>query len=597
MPRFILLVLFHVAMTTLQAQTPSIRYTLGMSKPSSHLLEVGMTVENVPDTDQALDFILPVWRSGRYVIFDFAGSVQEFQAADAAGKPLLWKKTDKTTWSVQTGGSKAVRIQYKIYANEFHLRTKGLNSDHAFVDPMAVFMYVEKYRSLPLTLTVKPYGSWRVTTGLDRVGGQQNTFTAPNYDYFTDCPLEIGNQLEAAFTVDGKPHVLMIFGQGNYIVDTLKNDIAKLVAANREFWGDLPYKRYVFMLHVTPQGGGGTEHINSTIMGVRPFIFKNEDSYRSFLGLVSHEFFHTWNVKQLRPKGISPYDYTKENYTEELWIAEGTTSYYGPLLLVRTGFMSPQRYLQSIAKSVHDDRAKPGNRIQSLSEASFDAWIKHWRTQEQDYNSETDYYDKGSDVSLLLDLLIRYRSTNKYSLDDVMRTLYRRFPLGSGGYTVHDVQRVAEEFAGGSLRKFFDEYVHGTVPLEWETYLGYAGLELVEFRTVERPWLGITTAESSGNAKITRVVAGSPAYEAGLDIGDELIAINGWKVTHATWSDRLGEYKPGDIITILLFRSDTIREIRVRLQEEPVPQYLIQKKESPTELEKNIYESWLRTTW
>lgn len=595
--------LLTTAMTS--AQTLTIQYTLGMSKPSSHLLEVGMTLENFPSSDQTLDLVLPVWRSGRYVIFDFAGGVQEFWVTDAAGKPLPWNKTDKTTWRVQTSGSRIVRIQYKMYANEFHLRTKGLNSDHAFVDPMSTFMYVEKYRALPLMLSVKPFGSWHVTTGLSSVKGEKNKFTAPNYDYFIDCPLEIGNQKEFEFDVEGKKHVLMIYGEGNYDAEALKKDIAKIVSANKEFWGngsaelaeDLPYDRYVFMLHLTPQGGGGTEHINSTIMGARPFVFRNAETYRSFLGLVSHEFFHTWNVKQLRPKGILPYAFTKENYTEELWIVEGTTSYYGPLILVRIGKTSASRYLEAIATNVRNDRQRPGNKLQSLSEASFDAWIKHWRPQEQDYNAETDFYGKGSHVSLLLDLEIRNRSQNKHSLDDVMRAMYQRFPLGGEGYTVHDFQRIAEEFAVSSLKKFFDDYVHGTVPLDWEKHLSYAGLELVEFRNDNRPWLGISTSETTGVARISRVVAGSPAYEAGLDINDELLAFNGWKVQHATWQDRLNEFKPGEKLKVSVFRAERLREMEITLQTELVPTYLVQRTKNPTDLQKSIYESWLRTTW
>jgi predicted metalloprotease with PDZ domain len=591
-----LLLLFILVIPMAHSQTPRIEYTLGMSKPSTHLLEVGMSLENLPASDQALDVVLPVWRSGRYVIFDFAGGVQEFTAKNAGGKSLSWKKTDKTTWRVQTDGAPSVRISYKMYANEFHLRTKGLNDEHAFVDPMSTFMYVEKYRSLPLTLTVLPYKNWKVTTGLDEARGVKNKFWAPNYDYFIDCPLEVGTQKEFTFTVDGKLHVIMIYGEGNYDAEVLKTDIGKIVTANKEFWGNLPYERYIFMMHLNPQGGGGTEHINSTIMGVRPFIFRNHETYRSFLGLVSHEFFHTWNVKQLRPAGLSPYNLTGENYSEEFWIAEGTTSYYGSLLLVRIGQISVPRYLETIGSYVQNDRRRPGNTLQSLSEASFDAWIKHWRGNQQSYNSETDYYDKGLHVSLLLDLEIRNRSENKHSLDDVMKAMYQRFPPG-GGYTVHDFQTVAEEFTGSSLKVFFEEYVHGTIPLDWEKHLGYAGLTLMESKNDDRAFLGITTSESAGTTRITRVVTGSPAYDAGLDINDELLAFNGWKVNHSNWQSRLNEFKPGEKLKVSLFRAERLREIEITLRSDPTPLYYIAKVETATDLQKRIYESWLKTQW
>ncbi len=584
--------------TMTSAQQPFVEYKLGMSKPHTHLLEVEVAFENLPSNDKELDLILPVWRSGRYVLFDFAGGVQEFSAVDGTNKPLDWTKVDKSTWRIQKQGATAVTARYKVYANEFNQRTRGLNDEHAFVDPMSAFMYVEKYRRLPLTLTVVPYGSWHITTGLDAIKGERPKFTAPNYDYFLDCPLEVGNQKDFEFEVEGKKHVLMIYGSGNYDFDAMIRDISKLVTANKEFWGRLPYERYVFMLHVTPSAGGGTEHINSTIMGSKPFIFKNPDAYRGFLGLVSHEYFHTWNVKQLRPSGIHPYDPTRENYLKELWIAEGTTDYYGSLLLVRYGFKPAQKYLdEEIAGAAYRDRLRPGNKIQSLSECSFDAWIKFWRNTEQSFNSETDYYVKGSDVSLLLDLEIRQRTKNKHSLDEVMKAMFERFRLGEKGYTVDDFQKVAEEFSGGSLKQFFDDYVHGTKPLEWEKYLGYAGLELTPKDTVMKPWLGLLTSDVAEKTRVIRVVAGSPAYEAGLDVNDEVLAIDGVRARTADLQGRVSEMKAGDRMKLTVFRDERLREFEVTLRNQEIASYKITKTKNPSGLQKAIYEGWLKQNW
>ena len=361
------------------AQHPSIHYTLGMSKPHTHLFEAEMTINGLRNDDQALDVRLPVWRPGRYVIFDFAGGVQEFSAVDGNGKSLRWKKIDKSTWRVEAAGGSAVTVRYKVFANEFNQRTRGLNDRHGFVDGASLFVYVEKFRQLPCTLTVKRYKDWHVTTGLDSDNGSGSRFSAPNYDHFVDCPIEIGTQKDFTFEVDGTPHVLSIFGEGNWDRDTLIRDISKIIRTQRDFWGEFPYKRYVFLLHCTPTSGGGTEHLNSMIIGAKPFVFKNPDTYRNFLGLISHEYLHTWNVKHLRPKGLHPYDYTKENYSKELWIAEGTTSYYGNLLMVRAGYKPVNKFLDDVANAIQGDRQRPGNKIQSLSESSFDAWIKYWR--------------------------------------------------------------------------------------------------------------------------------------------------------------------------------------------------------------------------
>jgi predicted metalloprotease with PDZ domain len=251
-----------------------------------------------------------------------------------------------------------------------------------------------------------------------------------------------------------------------------------------------------------------------------------------------------------------------------------------------------------MAGMVRADRQRPGDKIQSLDESSFDAWIKFWKSGQQAYNSESDYYGKGASASLLLDLEIRQRSNNRHSLDDVMRTLYQRFPLAGGhGYTVDDIQKVAGEFAGSSLKTFFDDYVHGTVPLDWESALRYAGLDLQARDSERKPWLGVWTSDQNGRTRINMVVAGSPAYDAGLDFGDEILAVNGRRVRSSDLQERIAEFKPGDKVKITLLREDTLREFEVALRLEDIPPYKIVKVEKPTDLQKAIYESWLKTKW
>jgi predicted metalloprotease with PDZ domain len=581
-------------MTITSAQQPSVHYTLGMSKPSTHLLEVEVSIGNLSHDLKEIDFILPVWRPGRYMVLDFAGGIQEVSAVDGNGHQLAWSKIEKSVWRVTTALSKEVTLRYKVYANEFNLRTRGLNDEHAFVDGSAVFMYVEKFRNLPVRLTIHPYKNWHVTTGLE---GKGNEFSAPDYDYLVDCPMEIGMQHDFEFSLDGVPHVLSIYGEGNWNADTLVRDISKIVHVQKEFWGEFPYKRYVFLVHCTPSSGGGTEHINSTAMGTRPFIFMNPESYKGFLGLVSHEYFHTWNVKQLRPKGIHPYDYTKENYSKELWVAEGTTSYYDDLLLIPAGFKTVDKYLEGIATAVQGDRQRPGNTVQPLSESSFDAWVKYWRGTEQSFNSESDYYGKGANVSLLLDLEIRQRSSNQHSLDDVLRAMYKRFPLSGSGYTLDDVQKISEEMAGGSLQEFFDKLIYGTSPLPWEEKLSYAGLKVSSKDTIAKPWIGLVTNDVGEKTKVTRVTAGSPAYAAGLDVGDELLALEGSRVRTSELNDRISTLKAGSSVTLTVFRNDRLREFPVTIGTNPVPNYKMTTIDNPTPLQKQIYESWLRTSW
>ena len=582
----------------IQAQIPAIEYKIGMSKPWTHLLEVELSFAGLPPGTASLDFQMPIWRTGRYVVFDFPSGVQEFSALDGSGSPLPWAKTDKSTWKVKKGRATAVSVRYKVYANEFDQRTRGLNDEHAFVDGCAVFMYLQQYRSVPIRLTVIPFQDWHVTTGLETVRGEANKFLAPNYDFLADAPLEIGSQKDYEFEAEGKKHVISIYGPATFNMDNMIADFSKLIKANKEFWGDLPYDRYVFMFHTGGDGGGATEHMNSTIIQLRSAGSKDPLAHRGLLGVTSHEYFHTWNVKQLRPKNILPYDFTKENYVKELWVAEGTTSYYTGLLLNRAGLGSPTGSLDMLARTVQEDRQRPGNRIQPVAEASFDSWVKGRGTQ-QSYNAESDFYGKGSTVSLVLDLEIRHRSNNKYSLDDVMRALYKRFPLSGGvGYTNEDLQSAAEKLAGSSLAKIFEDHVYGAAPVDWERLLLYAGLELRAKDAERKPDLGLQAFDRDGKLRVVRVLAGSAAEDAGIDVGDEIIAFNGGRISQAReLTDRLANLKADDKVRLTFFRRDRLREIDIPLRLQSVPAYSVTKTANPTALQKSIYESWLGTTW
>lgn len=574
------------------AASPAVRYRLAMPDPSSHLFHVTMTVEGL-GPGAGIDVALPVWRTGRYVIFDFAGGVQEFSAEDGAGRPVAWHKTDKSTWHIERRGARTVVVRYKVYANEFDQRTRGLDDEHGFVDGTSVFMYLPAFRQAPVRLTVDPYPGWHVTTGLDSIPGSGTEFTAPAYDHLADCPIEMGTQRDYAFTAGEKPHVLSLSGPIACDVDSLIGLIRRIVAINKEFWGDLPYRRYVFLFEAFPNAGGATEHINSAIFTISPRYSRRPLPCRELAGLISHEFFHTWNVKQIRPRGMDPYDWSRENYYNEIWIAEGSTSYMHSLLLARGGLTPTAAYLNGVAGMVQSDRQRPGNAVQTLAQCSFDLWIKSSRGLQQSYNAESDVYGRGAAVSMVLDLELRHRSGNAHSFDDLLRTLYKRFPLGSGGYTVADVQRIADELAGSSMRDFFNAYVYGTERLPWERALGYAGLALSVTDSSTPAWLGMQTSERDGKAVAWSVVAGSPASAAGLSPGDEVVALDGYRVTSAQFHSRISALSPGDSIRLTVFRRDRLREFTLRLAQQPVPRYAVVRAGGTTPAQDALYSSWL----
>lgn len=586
---FFSLLLFWTTMNS--SNQIKIQYILSMPKPQTHIFEVEMKISDFSTKEKFIDFQLPVWRSGRYMIFDFASGVLEFIAIDDAGKKLNFKKTSKSIWRVETNNSKEISIKYKIYANEFKFRTRGLNSEHGFVDGSSVFMFVEKFRNLPIELKALPFDDWKVTTGLQYES--KNIFSAPNYDYLVDCPLEIGNQTEIDFDVDGIPHTIMIFGNNKVPRDTMISDFTKIIKSQKKFWGMYPYKKYIFMIHSTSLGGGGTEHINSTIMGTTPQNLNSIEEYRTkFLGLVSHEFFHTWNVKYLRPKGIVPYNFMEENYLEELWIAEGTTSYFDDLILVREKFKSTENYLKEFAQRVQNDRARPGNLVQSVSESSFDSWVKFWRNTPQSFNFESDYYEKGANVSFILDMELRASTNNKISLDDVFREMLKRFPFASAGYDLTDFKKVCEELSNKNLNEFFNKYVYGVAPIPWEKYFNVVGFELMKKDSIQQPLIGISVQESNEKTIVTNISSGSPFFNSGLDVGDEIISINDKRVK-GNFANSTSQLKINEKISILFSHGDDVKIISLNLNIAKQDAYILKQISNPSAIQKQTYLSWL----
>lgn len=591
MKLLLLIIFLSLIMNSSISKEISITYTLAMKNPSNHYFDVGIKITGV-STEESIDLVMPVWRPGRYLIFDFASGVQDFNVSDENGSKLSWYKTDKTTWKVANNSNNEVNVSYRIYANEFQNRTRGLDDTHGFVNGTAVFMYFPKYRNNPLELVVEKYSNWHVTTGLENADNDPNRFSAPSYDHFSDCPLEIGTQTDFEFYVNGKMHVISFYGSADYDKQKLTDDFTKIISKNHAFWGKVPYEKYVFIVHCSHLSGGGTEHINSTVIGVKPAAFGSPDGYESFLRIISHEFFHTWNVKQLKPKGLTPFDFTKENYTSELWIAEGGTSYYDGLMLVRTGQMKIEKFYKEISRGAEDERRRPGNKVQSVAESSFDAWVKFWRRTPNAYNSESDYYAKGSYVCLILDLQIRHASGGKHSLDDVFKAMFQKFPMDIKGYTNEDFRLVCEEYSGTDLKKFFDDYVTGTKPIEWEKFLGYAGLELRSDDSTIVPVVGLVTSKRGEKIIIDEVLIGSSGEKAGIMTGDEIIAVNGVRMGYEEMEKKIKELQTGDKVKLTAFRGDRLIDFTLTLEDKKLANYYIVLSDNMNSLQKQIHNDW-----
>jgi predicted metalloprotease with PDZ domain len=606
------LVLLACSATPAQPGGPlssDISFVVAMPKSYTHLLEVEMRVQ-IPANLQVpneTDLVMPVWTPGSYLIREFERHVQDF-AADANGRALEWTKANKNTWRVKTGGARQWRATYRVYANELSVRTSELNSDHAFWNNAALLMYRDGSINAPATLRILPAPGWKIATGLPAVDGQPNTFRAENFDVLYDSPVECSNFKQIDFQVRGVPHRIVIDGEGNYDQNRMLAGVQKIVETEVALFGDIPYHDYTFILHLRANTGGGLEHLNSTALGFRRNGFEKEEGYRSFWYLVAHEFFHLWNVKRIRPDALGPFDYTKENYTRLLWVAEGITDYHGQLMPRRAGLISEQTYLDQLAKRIQAFQETPGRLEMSAEEASFNAWIKEYRPDENSINSSISYYSKGELLGLLLDLDIRRRTHGAKSLDDVMRYLYVEFYKKGRNYTPADMQKACELVAGASLDEFFSRYIRGRDDLGpiYNEILAGAGLRLEQSgMAVGHPegvgvsfpikgFLGTDLEQTGDRLLITHVRAGTPAYDQGLNANDQIVALDGARVTKESFEARLKEKKPGDTIHVTVFRYDDLRTFDITLGggHDDAP-YRIVQLPTPNDEQRRIYQAWL----
>lgn len=594
----LLILLVACAVSPALAQSPNesnISFTVSMPKPWTHLLEVDMRVQipanlNVPN---GTDLIMPVWTPGSYLIREYERNVQDF-AADANGRALEWQKVNKNTWRVRTNGARQWRATYRVYANELTVRTNELNSDHAFWNNAALLMYPERRLNASSIVQVIAPTGWKVATGLPAVEGQPNTFRAENFDILYDSPFEVSNFKQIDFTVGGVPHRIVIDGDGNYDPKRMKADVQRIVEAEVDMFGGIPYHDYTFILHLRSNTGGGLEHLNSTALGFRRFNFATERGWQNFYGLVAHEFFHLWNVKRIRPDALGPFDYTKENYTRLLWVAEGITDYYGNLMPRRAGLISDRDYLDGLVRRIQNFQNTPGRLEMSAEDASFNAWIKEYRPDENSINSSISYYDKGELLGLLLDLDIRRRTGNGKSLDDVMRYLYREFYEKNRNYAPADFQKACELMAGASLEDFFARYVRGVEELPYNDFLSAAGLRLGTGEgAAMKTFLGAELEDSAAPVTIKNVRAGTPAYEQGLNAKDQIIALDGVRVNKDLFESRLAAKHPGDTVHITVFRDDNLRTLDVKLGGYNDTPYRIAQLPSTSDQQRGIYQSWL----
>ncbi|HEY8560219.1 MAG TPA: PDZ domain-containing protein [Pyrinomonadaceae bacterium] len=576
--------------TVAAAAAPEISYTIGMSKPWTHLLEVEMRLRWTAGAPAQAEISMPVWTPGSYLVREYARHVESFAAADAGGNSLSWRKIDKNSWQIDTKSAPEIVVKYNVYANELTVRTNELNADHAFFTPAALLMFPKDNLKTASTVRVVPYGNWKVATGLPKAPGGENTFRAENFDVLYDSPFEVGDFKEISFTVQGKPHRFVVEGEGNYDLPRIAKDTAKIVEESYKIFGELPYNDYLFILNL--RGGGGLEHLNSTALQWNRFGFSG-NGHGNFMTLVAHEYFHLWNVKRIRPDALGPFDYENENYTKLLWVAEGATAYYESALVQRAGIISAKEFFDGKTAQIQALQERPGRFETSLEEASFDAWIKYYRQDENALNNQISYYDKGELVNFLLDLEIRGASKGAKSLDDVMRYLYNEFYKKNKNYTPEDYQKISETMAGRSLEDFFAKYVRGRAEIDYNPIFAGVGLQLKDNRGRETTYLGANLRQDGDRLTVTSLPKGTPAYEQGLNASDQIVAVDGIRANQTFLGNYIGEKKVGDKIKLTVFRFDELRDIEITLGGRARAAYQIAALENPTDEQRTIYKNFV----
>lgn len=566
-----------------------------MLRSGTHYVDVTMEVPT--QGQRELHLAMPVWTPGHYLIEDLPRNVGLVKAFDkASGKELAIRKVSKSAWTVETAGSERVAVEYPVYAFDYSVDGSCVDGLHALINGTSVFLYVEGKKGVRVRLNLVPREGWKkVSTGMEAVSRWE--FEAPDYDTLVDSPLEVGNQKTEHFDEGGASYEVSIFGDSLADEGEFVEDLRKLVRATVPVFDHLPFKRYVFIVNFTDGARGGLEHLNSTVCFLSRFRTIPKEVNHRAMALFSHEFFHAWNVKRMKPEGLIPFDYSGEMYTKSLWIAEGITSYYDDLIVRRAGIYSVEEYLDALALGINLVKSLPGSRHESAEESSFDTWIKLYKQNENSANVTSSYYFQGTVIGWMLDMVIR--KSGKGTLDDVLRTVYAGTYLKDGrGYTDAEFEDACVSLGGDGAKEVFNARVRGRENVDYQRYLGYAGLKLEpKDKSAGKGFLGVRLGSEGGKTVIKGCLAGSPAEVMELSVNDELVGLDGMRITQERLSFFLGVTEPGKEVVLTVARNGRLTEVGGKVGRRPVFEWRIQPLAEASTEQKALFKGWLLADW
>jgi predicted metalloprotease with PDZ domain len=563
------------------ARGVEIAYTLTIKNPTSHLYDVEISIKGIRDT--SVSVAMPAWSPGMYRIENYARNVQDFHATNTRSQPLSWEQTDKQTWRINKQAAEDVDVRYQVYSAQ-------LTDEMGDLAPPTTFMYVVGQKHVPCTLKYNVPGGWKVYTGLEK---RNNLYVATDYDIFIDAPAFIGEFKVLDFETGGARHYL-VFSKRDVSMSApqVLADIQDIVEQSMTIFGKLPYKEYFFLFKVQRQATNSVEHLNSTHITVGENDFVAQSSYRQFLATVSHEYFHLWNVKRIRPATLGPFDYTKEVYTRLLWMSEGITSYYGDLLLARAGIDLPTEYFIRMAGVIDALEHSPGRHLMSADESSWTVWLH----SDNEPNNTISYYTKGELIGLLLDIEIRARTKNKKSLDDVMRYLMDTYANKGIGFPEDGFLKAIETVAGSDFHEFYESVAQSHRELDYNRYLKQAGLSVDVQLQPGTIYLGVQLDVGEGNLpRVSRVIPNTPADRAKLDAGDLLVAMNDERLTQENFRSRLHSHAIGETIKLTVLRNQRLVNVNIVPIEFQEERWQLNEMPRPTADQLEIKNGWLKT--
>jgi predicted metalloprotease with PDZ domain len=545
-----------------------IRYTLRFPAPHTHYVDV----EAVYPTDGAphVDLFMAVWTPGSYLVREYARHVEGVTARALGGEALAVWKTAKNRWRLETRGAASVRVHYRVYGREMSVRTNWIEHAFAMINGAPTFISAAGALSCPHEVRLELPSHWSTSTTALAPLGEPHAYRADDFDTLVDSPIVLGNTVVRAFVEASARHVIAFEGDTAHVdADRIAEDTRQIVETCVEMMGGrVDYPHYYF-LNMLVDAGGGLEHKNSFVVMANRFVTRTRQAYVDYLRLVAHEYFHVWNGKRSRPIELGPFDYEREVYTTALWIVEGFTEYYAGLIVKRAGLDTRDEFLDDLSDHIETVQSTPGRFVTSAALSSFDAWIKQYRPDENTANTTVNYYPKGAVIAFLLDAHIRRSSDGDRSLDDAMRLAYARF-AGDVGYTVAQWYDTMSDAAGVDLRGWLAHAAETTEELEYCDALDWFGLR---FRALTprapRAWLGVATRVDGGRVLVSHVRRDTPAHAEGLNVDDEIVAIDEVRVRAETLASRLERYAPGDRATLLVGRRERLIPLDVTLVPEP----------------------------